>query len=577
MSKRPASPPRIPGAEYEDYLGSGGFADVYLYQQSIPSRRVAVKVTRRGITDSTREAFRRETNMMARISSHPSILSVFGAGETDDGRLYLMMEYCPPPNLAGRIRNNPMPVNKALEIGIQMAGATETMHRNGIIHRDIKPANILITAFGHPVLTDFGIAQPVSEQQEKAEGFSVPWAPPEQATGEGPLGFSSDIYSLAATIYTMLASRAPFAVEDGDNSEIAVINRVLRAPVPAIGRPDVPEELERVLITAMAKNPRNRYQSAIDFAHALQSVQVSLHQVPTPIDVLVDENTSAPVADDDDATRAAVRRIDALPNQAATSRQPTTRPVTRETYNDDPVVGYADGRDPNAQTEERPPETDAGSAAQAQANARMGAAPNSARNAEFGTRPGTTNVWAGATTERAPMRVTREGAEAPEGAEESEDKPKRRPAALIAGGVGAALLLGGGIWIISTGAGRTIEPEPTRSVANPPATVLPDYVPPVQGIQGELQGNNVEFTWSYPDMADGYSFIVEDVSPQRANPQQTVTEMSVEIEAIRPSTCIRVTVLSPAGRQSEPLEECVNLGIFDLDTNTPATTSEPAN
>ncbi len=323
-TRRPATPPRIPGARYLSFLGSGGFADVYLYEQQIPRREIAVKVMRRGATEEMRRAFRAEANLMARMSSHPSILSVYGAGEADDHRMYLMMEYCPPPHLGALLRERRLTVSNTLEMGIQIAGAVETLHRAGIVHRDIKPANILMTAFHHPVLTDFGIATYVGDPRP-AEGFSVPWSSPEQATGVGEAGVAGDVYSLAATVYTMLAGHAPFEIEDGDNSEIAVINRVLRSPVPSTGRFDVPEEMERVLATAMAKEPQQRYADALEFARALQSVQSLLHQQPTSVDVLAqapaEPGSSEP---DDDATRMAVRTINPLPSDGATAEPEST-------------------------------------------------------------------------------------------------------------------------------------------------------------------------------------------------------------------------------------------------------------
>lgn len=309
--RRPATPPKIPNATYLSFLGSGGFADVYLYEQQIPRREVAIKVLRRGVADAQRQSFRAEANLMARMSSHPSIVSVYGAGEAGDERMYLIMEYCPPPHLGARLRQQPFTVTHALEIGIQIGGAIETLHRAGIVHRDIKPSNILMTPFQRPVLTDFGIATRIGNVSP-AEGFSVPWAPPEQATGEGAAAVTVDVYSLAATVYTLLAGRPPFEVKDGDNSEIAVINRVLRTPVPPMGRHDVPEEFERVLTIAMSKDPRQRYASVIDFARALQAIQAALHQRPTDLDVLDDPAYDNPSksGDDADATRQAIRTID---------------------------------------------------------------------------------------------------------------------------------------------------------------------------------------------------------------------------------------------------------------------------
>lgn len=170
------------------------------------------------------------------------------------------------------------------------------------------------------------------------------------------------------------------------------------------------------------------------------------------------------------------------------------------------------------------------------------------------------------------MRVKDARREAAE--EESANSSKKRPEVLIAAGVGAALLVGGGLWVLASGAGRTVEPESPHSAGPPPATVLPDYVPPVQGITGELTGSVVEFTWNYPEMQEGMSFIVDDVSPQRTNPQQTVSEMFVTVEPARPSTCISVTALSPGGRRSESLEECVSVGLFDVAPTESSTTEQ---
>ena len=231
-------PPRIPNSEYHKHLGSGGFADVFLYRQRMPERDIAVKVIRPDASAEENGAFEAEANLMAKMSAHPSILSVFGAGVSDDNRSYLIMEYCPPPHLGVRAKKQQLPVPRVLDIGIRIAGAVETLHRSGILHRDIKPANILITQFGHPVLTDFGIAvstQPGANQGDS--GFSVPWAPPEQATGQGPFGPGMDVYSLAATIHTLLTGHSPFEIPGGDNREISMLNRVLRSQCPKPGAP----------------------------------------------------------------------------------------------------------------------------------------------------------------------------------------------------------------------------------------------------------------------------------------------------------------------------------------------------
>ena len=211
MSTAQPQAPAIPGTTPKGFLGAGGFADVFLYEQAVPRRDVAVKVIRQGTTPAQRAHFEAEANLMARMSSHPSILSVYGAGTVEGGRNYLMMEYCPPPHLGRRAAAHPLSVAQALEVGIQVAGAVETIHRAGYLHRDIKPANILLTSFKHPVLTDFGIATPIKDQVVGDEfgGASPPWASPEQQTDEEALTPAADVYSLAATVYTLLSGRSP--------------------------------------------------------------------------------------------------------------------------------------------------------------------------------------------------------------------------------------------------------------------------------------------------------------------------------------------------------------------------------
>ena len=287
MSVRtPSAPPLLDGYTYLDLLGTGGFADVFKYQQQRPRRDVAVKVLLRGLGADAQRQFEAEANLMAMLSNHPSIVSIFAAGVAPDGRPYLVMENCQPKHLGVRLRQKPLPVGRTLEIGIQVAGAVETAHRLGILHRDIKPANILFTDFGRPALTDFGIS--VADGGQGAAAFSVAWAPPEQIENR-PMGATGDVYSLAATVWAMIAGRSPFDVA-GENNALAITSRVKSQPVPPTGRPGVPESLERVLRTAMSKVPEQRYGSALEFARALQGVQAELHESVTTIDVREDRS-----------------------------------------------------------------------------------------------------------------------------------------------------------------------------------------------------------------------------------------------------------------------------------------------
>lgn len=285
MSPR-TSPPQLEGFRFVDFLGQGGFADVYKYERL--GRMVAVKVLHSNLGSDNQRAFEAEAHTMAKLSNHPNVVSIFDAGRTPTGSAYLVMEFCPPPNLAVRIRQQQLPyaVAKALEVGIQIAGAVESAHRLDILHRDIKPANILLTEFNRPALTDFGIASSgLASGTAQAEGVSVPWAPPEQLTTGNALTPAADVYALAATLWTLLAGRAPYE-RSGANDAWSMSKRIRSDPVPSVGRADVPESLERILRTALAKRPEERYQRAEEFARALQMVQAELHLPPTTFEAI---------------------------------------------------------------------------------------------------------------------------------------------------------------------------------------------------------------------------------------------------------------------------------------------------
>lgn len=281
-------PPEIDGFEFLEPLGAGGFADVYLYEQELPRRTVAVKVLRGDdVGEQAVAAFLDEANVMAQLSAHPSIVTIHSAGLLpEDRRPYLVLEHCPRGNLGTRFRTETFSVQEALAIGIQLAGALETGHRAGILHRDIKPQNILITALNRPALTDFGIAVRLGSTGSGEEHrMSVPWSAPEVVEGSWS-GPASDVYALAASVYSLLAGRSPFESPTGSNEVPDYAWRILHDELPPIGRPDVPASLEQVLATAMSRSPHGRHTSALSFARALQKVERELGLAVTEVDVL---------------------------------------------------------------------------------------------------------------------------------------------------------------------------------------------------------------------------------------------------------------------------------------------------
>ncbi|MDP3890429.1 serine/threonine-protein kinase [Nocardioides sp.] len=330
-------------------LGSGGFSDVWLYEQDHPKLRVAVKLLTADVLDDVqRRQFADEADTMAELAEHPFIVPVLGAGTASDGRPYLVMRYYPPPDLGKRVAETQMTVAAAVRTGIQLASAVETAHRTGIIHRDIKPANVLISSYGVPGLTDFGIAGR-GDQSEDGEhlGVSMPWSPPEVLSGQSNGNAVSDVYSLAATVWNLLVGRSPFSVP-GDNSDRALFTRILHSKPPATGRADVPSSLDRLLQQAMAKRPEQRPQSAMELARHLQRVEQELRfdrteivvlEAPTPV-----SESSAPVAlveESDDTGVTMLRR----PARVVPTKPPTPKaPEETETTRRPATVAPRDGQ-----------------------------------------------------------------------------------------------------------------------------------------------------------------------------------------------------------------------------------------
>lgn len=313
MTRRlPSQPPQLPGFSFVRILGSGGFADVFLYEQDNPRRQVAVKVMlSEYVNADVRRMFQAEADLMAQLSAHPAILTVYQSGVAADGRPFLVMELCSSA-IGQRYRDEPLSVSEALRIGIKIASATETAHRAGVLHRDIKPSNILMTAYGNPVLSDFGIAGTVGESTlDETVGMSIPWSAPEVLHSQTNGTVASEVWSLGATIYSLLAGRAPFEIPWQSNSSAELIARSSKGKPQPIGREDVPERLESLLARSMSRRPEARQQSAMELIRELQSVEADLGLPPTQPDVAVDDWAFTPVHDAGDRTRVnAIRTVE---------------------------------------------------------------------------------------------------------------------------------------------------------------------------------------------------------------------------------------------------------------------------
>ena len=288
MGRRlPSVPPILSGYTYVRPLGTGGFADVFLFEQNMPRRSVAVKVLLHDVVDDdVLRLFNAEADVMARLSSHPSILTVYSAGISGDGRPYLVMEFC-PGSYSSRERTVPLPVATVLTVAVKIAGALETAHRCRVLHRDIKPSNILTTTFRAPVLGDFGIAASIAGgAQNELFALSLPWSAPEIVDERNTGTVATEVWSFGATIYSLLADRAPFASPVGENTSRAQLKqRIIRAKYTPLGRTDVPVSLESVLARMMSRDPAARQVSLLECAHDLQRVEQELGLPLTALEV----------------------------------------------------------------------------------------------------------------------------------------------------------------------------------------------------------------------------------------------------------------------------------------------------
>lgn len=550
MSSRPPSPPpRLPGYEYEQMLGSGGFADVFLYRQFRPQRRVAIKVLLSNVLDeSVRRQFDGEANVMAQMSTHPSIVTIHQAEVSADHRPYIVMEYCPRPNYGVRFRRERITVAEALRVGVQIAGAVETAHRAGILHRDIKPANILVTDYNRPALTDFGIsiAAGQGDDVEESQGMSIPWSPPEFFADPPRADVRSDVFSLAATVYSLLAGQTPFERRGQRNTASDLIHRISSEPLHPLNRPDVPAELNRVLSIAMAKEQAGRYDTALAFGRGLQQVELSLSLPVTQMDVLDDRSTAAAhhAEDDDLDMHTRIRKVATVDPESGS----TTGPGTRRRL--DPYAGVAPALGAPAATGFGAP-----SAAAAEESV------ESTLMRPIGARPAGVSAHS-----PLPAPGTAETAE-------TGDEPPKAPAWPF---VTLAAVL-----IVVLGVGATLgvryflipEPEPIAStdinVAAPPvdplepptdvqyAIISPEGVADVPGrvrISWEPPAGITQdehFLVEWKDMPDGYERY------QQQHEVHGLNSFVLEIPPQLPERCVEVRTVNPNGNASPPAEICL--------------------
>ena len=253
-------------------IGEGGMANVYLAEDTILERKVAIKVLRGDLSNDEKfiRRFKREALSVSNLS-HPNIVEVYDVGE-EDGNYYIVMEYIEGKTLKQLLqKRGALTLTEVIDIMSQLTDGLAHAHEAYIIHRDIKPQNIMIEDNGRIKITDFGIAMALNSTQLTQTNSvmgSVHYLPPEQANGKGST-VKSDIYSLGILMYELLTGSVPFK---GDTAvEIALKHMKEKIPSVRKQNPTIPQSVENIILKATAKNPKNRYDSVREMYNDLQT------------------------------------------------------------------------------------------------------------------------------------------------------------------------------------------------------------------------------------------------------------------------------------------------------------------
>lgn len=261
--------------ELKSQIGRGSSGTVYLATDSFTRNDVALKVLDQRLLQDpnlrtiVRSQFLNEASLVGKLS-HPHIVSILDAS-VDDDHGYIAMEYIAGGTLRALTNaEQPAALEKIIEIGFKCCGALDYAHRQGIIHRDIKPDNILLAGDTEIKITDFGAALLKNTSHEQLNDIGSPaYMSPEQILGD-PLTYQSDMFSLGAVLYHLLAGRKPFIGKLGLELQEKILHKN-PAPLSQL-RPELPPELDDVLMSALTKQPVNRYQSWAEFALALAKI-----------------------------------------------------------------------------------------------------------------------------------------------------------------------------------------------------------------------------------------------------------------------------------------------------------------
>jgi serine/threonine protein kinase len=254
-------------------LGEGGMGLVYAAVDERLERPVALKILHAATANNeiARERFRREARLAASVN-HPHVCQLYEIGETD-GQLFIAMELLEGESLAARLQRGPVPLEEAVEIGLEVLDAVDVLHRRGIVHRDLKPSNIFLTPYGSKLL-DFGLARVVARELDDTRRTltaggtvmgTVKYMAPEQLQ-DHVVDARADLFSLGVILYEMLSGRAPFEGE----TLAALVDQIMHRDSPLLGGSPRVAAVDRVINRALAKSVADRYASAADMAGDLR-------------------------------------------------------------------------------------------------------------------------------------------------------------------------------------------------------------------------------------------------------------------------------------------------------------------
>ncbi|NDJ77386.1 MAG: serine/threonine protein kinase [Chloroflexi bacterium] len=256
-----------------DQIGQGGMATVYKAYHANLDRYVAFKVLHPAFKEDPGflERFKREAQIIARLE-HPSIVPVYDFADHEN-QPYLVMKFIEGETLKARLKRAPLTLDETVTTLEAVANALTYAHRQGVLHRDIKPSNIMLDTQNTPYLTDFGLARIAQVGESTLSQDMMLGTPqymsPEQAKGMRDLGPGTDIYSLGVVLYEIVVGRVPFSAD----TPYAIVHDHIYKPLPLPTKinPEVPDEVERVLLKALAKEPQDRYESAVEMVAAFEA------------------------------------------------------------------------------------------------------------------------------------------------------------------------------------------------------------------------------------------------------------------------------------------------------------------